>query len=868
MPSESSGTGVGIRAKLVALFLVIKVVPLILLALLAWQGVLYLGKELGKETDLLNKEVRATVADMGDIFSREAEQALNDRAREELERLTTDTARAVADFLYDRDQDLLLAASLPIDEQSYRNFIQQRSRPVVSEGEWQLASDGSGWQSLETEEKAYQRVTASNPENREKFHYRAPEHVLPSERKALFHEITFVNLTGQETIKVQTSDLLSPELRDVSKPENTWSKAEHYFAELQQLKPGEIYVSDVIGPYVPSRIIGPVTPARAQQRSLPFEPEQEAYAGRENPLGKRFKGIVRWATPVERDGKRVGYITLALNHDHIMAFTNHLLPNDKRYTAVSDASNGNYAFMWDYKDRNIVHPRHHSIVGFNPETGERETPWLESSLHERWQESGLPLRMFLEDIREFDGQSRSKRPSKALIKEGLLGLECRYLNFAPQCKGWYDLTQYGGSGSFLILWSGVWKLTTAATIPYYTGPYGDSPRGFGFVTIGANIDDFQQPAKQTAAEMEVKVAELSDTLKQRQHDLLDIIAEIMQDIAINLSASTLVMIAVVVVIAIWIASLITGLVKYFAKGLKQIESGDYSFRFEQQRKDEIGQLSEALNRMADSVEASFELSDQARREAEKASQMKNDFLARMSHELRTPLNGILGFSEVLQMEQKDAETLEYANIINSSGRHLLHLVDDILDLAKIDAGQLMLTYRNITLDEWLQKLISSHKHSAEKKSLQLSLDNQLPAAFELYVDDTRLRQILNNLVDNAIKFTPEGSIRLLVSEQDQQLCFDLFDTGEGIPESAQPYIFEAFRQGSEFVSRYHGGTGLGLAIVKELAELMGGQVILVASSKQGSQFRLLLPQIAADQADNQKKASEQKKLDDQAKTDV
>ncbi len=849
MPSESSGAGIGIRAKLVALFLVIKVVPLILLALLAWQGVLYLGEELGKETDLLNKEVRATVADMGEIFSREAEQALNDRAREELERLTTDTARSVANFLYDRDQDLLLAASLPVDEQSYRTFIQQRSRTLVSEGQWQLASDGSAWQRLDTEQNNHQKVTASNPENREKFNYRAPEDVLPSERKPLFHEITFVGLDGQEKLKVQTSDLLPPELRDVSKPENTWSKAEHYFAELQKLKPGEIYVSDVIGPYVPSRIIGPVTPASAQKRNLPFEPEKEAFAGKENPVGKRFRGIVRWATPIARDGKVIGYVTLALNHDHIMAFTNNLLPNEQRYTAIADASNGNYAFMWDYKDRNIVHPRHHSIVGFDPETGERETPWLEASLHDRWQESGLPLRMFLEDIRDFDGQSRSKRPSKTLIQQGLLGLECRYLNFAPQCKGWYDLTQYGGSGSFLILWSGVWKLTTAATIPYYTGPYGDSPRGFGFVTIGANIDDFQQPAKQTAAEMDVKVAELSDTLKQRQHDLLDIIADIMQDIAINLSASTLVMVAVVFVIAIWMASSITGLVKYFATGLKQIESGDYSFRFEQQRKDEIGQLSEALNRMADSVEASFELSDQARREAEKASQMKNDFLARMSHELRTPLNGILGFSEVLQMEQKDAETLEYANIINSSGRHLLHLVDDILDLAKIDAGQLVLTYRCITLDGWLDNLISSHQRSAEKKSLLLVLENQLPADFELSVDDTRLRQILNNLVDNAIKFTPKGSIRLLVSEQDQQVCFDLFDSGEGIPESAQPYIFEAFRQGSEFVSRYHGGTGLGLAIVKELAELMGGQVTLVASSEQGSHFRLLLPQVAIEQGE-------------------
>lgn len=839
MPSKS--VGIGIRAKLIALFLVIKIVPLILLALFAWQGVLYLADRLGAETDLLNREVRSTVADMGATFSREAEKALNDRAREELERLTTDTARAVADFLYARDQDLLQAAALPIDKKSYQDFIQQHRRRLVDEGQWRLASDGSAWVSPEQHLDNFQKVTSTNPENRQDFHYRAPERVQASRNAPLFHEITFVDLQGMEKIKVQTSDLLPADLRDISKKENTWSKAETYFSDLKKLKTGEIYVSEVIGPYVPSRIIGTVTPASAQTRNLAFEPEKEAYAGRENPLGKRFQGIVRWATPVVRNGKVLGYITLALNHDHLMSFTNHLLPNDERYTAIADASKGNYAFMWDYQDRNIAHPRHHSIMGFDPDTGERAVPWLDRELYRDWQESGLALKDYLSGVRKFDSQSRSKRPEKALIKSGNLGLDCRYLNFAPQCNGWYDLTQFGGSGSFLIRWSGVWKLTTAATIPYYSGPYANSPRGFGFVTIGANIDDFQQPAKQTAAEMDIKVAELSDSLKQRQSDLLTIIDDIMQDIAVNLSASTLVMIAVVVVIAIWIASLITSLVNYFSSGLRKIETGDYSFRFEQQRRDELGQLSDALNHMADSVEASFELSDQARKEAEKASQMKNDFLARMSHELRTPLNGILGFSEVLQMEQKDAETMEYAGIINASGQHLLHLVDDILDLAKIDADQLLLTIQPIELQKWLIALVNSHKHGAEQKNLQLTLQAECSADFVIYTDDTRLRQILNNLLDNAIKFTGKGSIQLQVTQQDDHVYFDLFDTGGGIPESAQAYVFEAFRQGSEFVSRYHGGTGLGLAIVKELSELMGGTVTLVESSPDGSHFRVILP---------------------------
>lgn len=833
----------GIRAKLVSLFLLIKVVPLILLALLAWQGVLYLGERVASEADLLNREVQSTVSDMGNTFSLSAEKALNDRAREEIERLSTDTARSIAEFLYARDQDLLLAAQLPLDAQQFKQFLNHRTRKLVDSGEWTLSEDQSRWQQVDADDFVSQSVTSTNPENRQDFHYRVPESVLPSQDVPLYHEITFVDLNGQEQIKVQSSDLLSPSLNNISDPANTWSKAEHYFSHLKRLKVGEIYVSDVIGPYVPSRILGPMTPARAAQKNIPFTPEEEAYAGKENPVGKKFKGIVRWATPVAREGQVIGYLTLALNHDHIMAFTNNIHPSSARYQSIADAAEGNYAFIWDYKDRSIAHPRHHSIVGFDPETGARATPWLEAGLYEDWQKSQLPLERFLETVPAFDQQTRSKKPSKVLTQQGFLGLDCRYLNFAPQCKGWYDLTQYGGSGSFLILWTGVWKLTTAATIPYYTGQYGDSPRGFGFVAIGANIDDFQLPAKATAEMMESRAKDFSDHLQARQSDLLTVIDQIMADIAVNLSVSTLVMVAIVVIIAIWMASLLTEMVKQFSQGLSKIESGDYGFRFKHRRQDELGELSDALNRMADGVQASFALSDQARQSAEEASRMKNDFLARMSHELRTPLNGVLGFAEVIKMDPSDQEEVkDYASVIVSSGQHLLHLVDDMLDMAKMDAGQLTLLPGELKLCPWLRDLGQVYRHNAEKKQLDWQMQIQLDETFSCYLDAVRLKQVLSNLLDNALKFTAQGHVMLSVSQQDGQLYFDIQDTGIGVPEAAFESIFEAFRQGSDFVTRHHGGTGLGLAIARELSELMGGQLILVASvEQQGSHFRLSLP---------------------------
>lgn len=374
------------RAKLIILFVIIKVLPLIILAFIAWSQAYKLASDVGDRALDLHSTAYSALIDSGQIATTNAVKALDERAREDIERITTDAAKHVADFLYKCDNDILFAAQLPVDKTYYANFVKSKVGRLTKPSEWVLAPDGKGWVPVK-KIKNSEIITSSNPENNLAFHYR-PADTLDHELRPLFLEISFIDLNGQEKIKITSTGTMEQKLQDVSKRANTYIKAETYFAELKKLKPGEIYVSDVIGAYVGSKIIGTYTPENAQKKGISYDPENSAYAGKENPVGKRFKGLIRWATPVEKEGKVVGYVTLALDHDHIMEFTDHISPTNERYTDLPDASEGNYAFIWDYKGRSIVHPRHFSIVGYDPETGDPQVPWLEDKIYDEWQASG------------------------------------------------------------------------------------------------------------------------------------------------------------------------------------------------------------------------------------------------------------------------------------------------------------------------------------------------------------------------------------------------------------------------------------------------------------------------------------------------
>jgi len=224
--------------------------------------------------------------------------------------------------------------------------------------------------------------------------------------------------------------------------------------------------------------------------------------------------------------------------------------------------------------------------------------------------------------------------------------------------------------------------------------------------------------------------------------------------------------------------------------------------------------------------------------AEQASQAKSLFVSSMSHELRTPLNAILGFAQLLEMEQLTTTQRQPLQQINRAGLHLLDLINQVLDLAKIEAGKLEIEHISFNLLDLLNDAIDMIKERAESKHLTVhtQFDANLPTL--VLGDPTRLRQVLINLLGNAIKFTESGSVSLHVTRhtQGKTLHFEVIDTGIGMSESAQNRLFKAFSQADESITRQFGGTGLGLSLSKDLIELMNGQIGVDSQLGKGSRF--------------------------------
>ena len=238
--------------------------------------------------------------------------------------------------------------------------------------------------------------------------------------------------------------------------------------------------------------------------------------------------------------------------------------------------------------------------------------------------------------------------------------------------------------------------------------------------------------------------------------------------------------------------------------------------------------------------------EQAREQAEASNQAKSDFLANMSHEVRTPLNAVMGLTRLLYQSPLNEEQRQHLELIDNSATSLLALLNDMLDLSKIEAGKLVFEQVRFDVGRWVREAVALHRPAAAKKGLKVEVDIAQDVPWKIAGDPGRLRQVISNLVSNAVKFTDFGRISVTVRvapnqtdlRRDQlRLLFAVRDTGIGIPEDVQKHIFEAFTQADASVTRRYGGTGLGLAICARLVSMMGGALHVVSRPSEGSVFR-------------------------------
>jgi len=268
--------------------------------------------------------------------------------------------------------------------------------------------------------------------------------------------------------------------------------------------------------------------------------------------------------------------------------------------------------------------------------------------------------------------------------------------------------------------------------------------------------------------------------------------------------------------------------------------------------EERARLLEEKNQLI--AERNFEIQQKAEA-LELSTRYKSEFLANMSHELRTPLNSVLLLSRLLAdnpSKNLNDEQIEYARVIQSSGQGLLTLIDEILDLSKIEAGKMELSYEMISVQEMVESWQSLFEPFAREKKLRFNTHIQAGIS-SIETDRQRLDQVIKNLLSNAVKFTQQGEVRLEVKHDadKNQVLFVVSDTGIGIPEDKREHIFEAFQQADGSTRRNYGGTGLGLSISRQLAKLLGGDVTVASETGKGSTFTLTLPAWRKQQAVNQ-----------------
>lgn len=848
-----------IRIKLIIIFIVIKILPLLLIAYIAYEGVLKLDNYLTKSTNFLFNQSKEIILNTANASIEDSIKNLDKKSQESLEKVSYEIANQVANFLYERDKDILFLSKLDINQDVLKSFNDSKKRAILLHGNYYYDETTNTYKTneeLKVEER--DKKTANLIDNEKEFNYIDPINFSKKEIP-IYKEITFFDLSGNEKYKVSS---INEEKLNVSNKKNTYVSSETYFDEISKLGKGEIYVSDVIGEYVGTKVIGTFTKEKATKAGIEFEPQKYGYAGLENPLGKKFEGIIRFVTPVFKNDQKIGYISMALDHKHIREFTDTSNPtgaNTKQN--IPDATYGNYAFIWDYEGKSIVHPRDYSIVGYDKNTGNRVMPWLSADIAEKYYASNQEINEFLSNYPKFEEQSLSKKPNLKQLKEnGNVGLDCRYLNFAPQCEGWMQVTQNGGYGSFIINWSGVWKLTTAAAIPYYTGKYANSKRGFGFVTIGASVDDFHAAANETKKNV-------SEILKNQTNNMEEIVNEnqfeiekFIQALINELTIVTFAMVILIIVVALLMSGYLSRKIEKILIGTKRFSNNELDYRIRVSSKDEIGQLESSFNEMASKIESLIkeekEINERLEKKVdEEQSKQKEqeqlliqqtrlaamgEMIGNIAHQWRQPLNALglvfqnLKFSyEIGELNDEVMDrTVSKAEMLT---KNMSKTIDDFRNFFRPNKAKELFDINKSVLDaiDLVESTFEHHNIKLEKNFEEEKIEiSGFPNEFS---------QVILNIISNAKDALIENKIenpivKIETKVENDDVYISIKDNALGIKEEIINKIFEPYFTTKGEVQ----GTGIGLYMSKIIIEKNMNGKIYVENTHEGANFIIKL----------------------------
>ena len=843
----------GIKAKLIFLFIVVKVIPLLIILYIAIMGVKNIEESFTCNLENSSIENRRLLQTTATQTINDSIQALDKISQTSYEKFTLNIASQIADFLYERDNDILFLAKEEPSNKLFNNFFNSKQRDIIQSPKYIYDDNSSSW-IKEKPTTTIKRTIIPIEDNKKNFNFIDPIEIKKV-KIPIYKEITFFDLNGIEKYK---KSIINPKLLNISDKNNTYIHSEDYFSKIKSLKDGEIYVSHVIGEYVGTKIIGTFTKEKAQKVGIAFEPQKYGYAGKENPLGKRFQGIIRFITPIYKNNSKIGYLSLALDHRHIMEFTDKLNTTSKHLIQnISDASSGNYAFMWDDYGRSISHPRDYFISGFNPSTGKRVAPWVSADIAQKFKESNITdLNKFLEDYPIYQNQSSSKKPNLSqLLNDGEVILDCRYLNFAPQCNGWENIVKSGGYGSFVIFWSKVWKLTSVATIPYYTGEYNRTKKGFGFVSIGANVAKFHQSANQTKDKIDIILNKQEELLEKHIKISTNQIELFINNTIKKLTFDTIILIIIVIFIAVYIANYLTDKINKLLEATNELSNGNFNIKLDMNSNDELGVLAKSFQNTVDKMKLLVEeknrvnlnlkkqvdeaiektkAKDQQLLSQSRLAQM-GEMISMIAHQWRQPLAAISATSNSLnikvQLQTLDDKTiLELTDRISQYSQHLSSTIDDFRLFFKPNKEK-----TNTNYNEILTSVLNIIETSIINKNI--TIKKELNSTTQFYSYPNEIKQVILNLLKNAEDVLIEREIEnpeIIIKSYNNIL--EIIDNGGGVKDEIYEKIFDPY-----FTTKDEkNGTGLGLYMSKTIIEEHCKGTLTIRNSENRAIFRISL----------------------------